>query len=616
MINNAQAATMNNNLRRTITGKVELYNGGSTPSKTFLATDNLQEITVTRTGEKGKFFGFGICQKATVKIIDINKDLSFQKNDTLQTHFSANSGSFVRVCPSFFIKEAARDNKTQVYTITAYDALDLATAHVFSELNLVAPYTLNDVSRAIAGLLGLSFMDHLGFDLSFPKGANLSGNENLRTVLNAIAEATQTIYIVGEDDSLHFRRLSPTVDPHIHISKQDYFELTTAMPVTLNNIVSVTELGDNVGAISGVVQYVRDNPFWTALTSTGVAGQVSQANSRLSGLTIVPYNLKWRGNFLTELGDKCTIETDEGTITTYIIDDSFTYNGGFSQTCSWEYTPDSDKVTASNPVTLGEKLNQTFAKVDKIEQKITLYVSDALEEVLPGKVEEALGDVLGDDLDGLAEDIENLKATTSTHTENISQLQVTSTSINNEVSTLKETTTTISNEMGEVVASQETVQNDMAALRVQANQVFASVNSVEQKVTTLNTEIDNVSDQTNSRIDTISSEVALKLDKTGVEIAVDRKLEEGVDKVVTSGKKYKFDDNGLDISATDSNINTTITENGMRIYRSNKEVLVANDQGVKAQDLHAYTFLIIGENSRMEDRGNRTACFWIGPAGG
>ena len=50
----------------------------------------------------------------------------------------------------------------------------------------------------------------------------------------------------------------------------------------------------------------------------------------------------------------------------------------------------------------------------------------------------------------------------------------------------------------------------------------------------------------------------------------------------------------------------------MRIKKNSQEVLTVNNQGVKAQDLHAYTFLIIGDNSRLEDRGNRTGCFWIG----
>jgi hypothetical protein len=57
---------------------------------------------------------------------------------------------------------------------------------------------------------------------------------------------------------------------------------------------------------------------------------------------------------------------------------------------------------------------------------------------------------------------------------------------------------------------------------------------------------------------------------------------------------------------------TTITEDGMTVYRDSEAVLIADHEGVKAEDLHATTYLIIGNNSRFEDLGDRTACFWIG----
>ena len=57
---------------------------------------------------------------------------------------------------------------------------------------------------------------------------------------------------------------------------------------------------------------------------------------------------------------------------------------------------------------------------------------------------------------------------------------------------------------------------------------------------------------------------------------------------------------------------TTITEDGMTVYRDSEAVLIADNEGVKAEDLHATTYLIIGNNSRFEDVNNRTACYWIG----
>lgn len=646
-------STMNDALLRKIEGKVALYNGAAL-LETFLPSANdkkhsIQEITVSRVGEKGKFFGYGICQQATVKIVDNAGDLSFLKGNKLQTSFRANSTSaYTRVCPSFYVKDAIRDEKTSVITVTSYDALDGSISHLIGELELVAPYTIKHVVERISGVLGLSVdIKDPAFDTVYENGANFGNDETFRAVLNSIAEATQTIYYVDHRDCLVFKRLSQTATPVLTVNKRDYFELNTGLPVTLTKIVSATELGENhfAGDDTGITQYVRENPFWNNRSDIGELLQASI--NRISGLTVVPFTLKWRGNFLTEIGDKIKVETKEAGkyIDTYILEDSFTYNGGFSQKSDWEYNPDTDRTTAANPITIGEKINQTFARVDKIEKNITLYVSDIVNEVLPTKIDDAIETItddlnkaiedvekaLGDDIADVEEnlgkelddmntafgkDISDLKATTSKHTENISQLQLTSTSITSEVNSLKETTTTITDELENVVATQETIQNDVSSLKLTSGQISASVSSVEQTVTKLSDDLDDVSDQANGRIDKIASEVALKLDKNAVEITVDRRIEEGVDKVTTASKKYTFDDEGLNISANDSGLNTVVTENGMRIYESSKEVLTANNEGVKAADLHAYTFLIIGENSRMEDRGNRTACFWIGKAGG
>ena len=57
---------------------------------------------------------------------------------------------------------------------------------------------------------------------------------------------------------------------------------------------------------------------------------------------------------------------------------------------------------------------------------------------------------------------------------------------------------------------------------------------------------------------------------------------------------------------------TQITEDGMTVYKNDSAVLTANNVGVNAVNLHATTYLIIGTNSRFEDYGSRTGCFWIG----
>ena len=84
-----------------------------------------------------------------------------------------------------------------------------------------------------------------------------------------------------------------------------------------------------------------------------------------------------------------------------------------------------------------------------------------------------------------------------------------------------------------------------------------------------------------------------------------------------AGKRFFLGDTGMTVkgssSDTNNTIETTVSNNGMTVYGNDQEMLKANDKGVVATDLHAKTYLIVGDNSRFENYGNgRTGCFWIG----
>ena len=97
-----------------------------------------------------------------------------------------------------------------------------------------------------------------------------------------------------------------------------------------------------------------------------------------------------------------------------------------------------------------------------------------------------------------------------------------------------------------------------------------------------------------------------------IAIAISTELAKGVDKVTTS-TGFTFNNEGLTISKSDSEMSTNIDEDGMSIFKGSEEVLTADNTGVNAKNLHATTYLIIGKNSRFEDyNSNRTGCFWIG----
>lgn len=210
-----------------------------------------------------------------------------------------------------------------------------------------------------------------------------------------------------------------------------------------------------------------------------------------------------------------------------MLNDTLSYNGSLSQSSKWEYS-DNSTETESNPVTLGEAIKQTYARVDKANKNIQLVTSEV-----------------------------------ESNSESISSLEINTEGISALVQQLKENT-------------------------------------------------DNSLENVNDDITDLISRVEATMSADDVTLKIQTELNNGIDKVTTS-TGYTFNDSGLTISKTGTEMSTTITEDGMTVYRDNEAVLVANNEGVKAEDLHATTYLIIGKNSRFEDYGdNRTGCFWIG----
>lgn len=514
MIINTQHSNMLISPARTVVGRVELFEG-STHLQTFSHTDALSSFTLSRAGDK-KFFGFGVCQKLEVKLLDKERVIELAKGQIFKISFGVN-GVFLYPAPLYYIEEVKRDENTNELTVTAHDIIYKTKSHTVSELNLQTPYTIGDVAEKITEFLGLNTVRlvNIGSDsleIDYPNGANFDGTETLREVLDALAEATQTIYYIDTNKNLVLKRLNVTADPVLTIRKADYFTLDSKTNRILSDISSTTELGDNVTTTTGntgETQYVRDNPFWELREDIAIL--LDAAIAAVGGLTINQFTCKWRGNYLTEPGDKIGIVAKDGsTVISYLLDDKYTYNGGFSADTVWEYGENNGE-TATNPTTLGEMLKKTFAKVDKANQEIEMVAGET------------------------------------------AKIKVTSESVQTAV-------TRLDNEMTNVIAE------------------------VNTKVTA-----DDVS---------FSIQTALK--------------EEGIERVTTT-TGFTFNEEGLHINKTGSEITTTITEDGMTVYRENDEVLVADNLGVRAEDLHATTFLIIGKNSRFEDFDDvRTGCFYIG----
>ncbi len=107
-----------------------------------------------------------------------------------------------------------------------------------------------------------------------------------------------------------------------------------------------------------------------------------------------------------------------------------------------------------------------------------------------------------------------------------------------------------------------------------------------------------------------SASVAMTSDKVKIEIETTLS-EQGASKLATK-TGYVFDDEGIEVHKTDSEMSTKITDNGMTVSKNDSPVLTANNKGVDAVNLHASTYLTVGGRIRFEKYGtDRIGCFWI-----
>ena len=718
---------------RKIKAKVELYNG-STLVATYTQADKVISFDIQRVGEDGKFFGFGICHRLNVHLIDVQREIDISTANTIKISLGAElpDGAIeYKIYPTFQVSEVHRDENTNELSVTAYDAIYKASEHTVSELVLTKPYTIKQFVEACASVLGVSAIGHTNFILSYPNGANFDGTETLREALDDVAEATQTIYFLDANNKLCFKQLDKGGNAVISIDKSKYMTLKSGVGHRLQTICMCTELGDNVSestTLVGSTQYVRDNAFWELRDD--IAALVHNAITTIGNISIDVFDCTWRGNPALEVGDKISLTTkDNQALTAYLLNDTIKYDGSLQEKTQWKYDSNSTE-TESNPTSLGDAIKQTYARVDKQEKQITLLASEMnsqtqaikktvkqvdVEYYLSTSTTSATGGswsttaptwqegkymwsrqkvtytdgtsitrnatcIAGakgadgkngkdgqdgapgadgapgkdgtpgkDGKDGIngvdGKNGTNGRGITSVTTEyyiSTSQTELAGGSwsasqpaweegkyiwtrskivYNNPTTT--EYTTAVCDaawaEINAITGQQKTNTTDISQLKVEKNNISASVATIVEKQSDIDSTIVDMQkgigeqNQSNAaQFESLTNKVNATMTSEQVQLAISTEVAKGANKVTTS-TGFKFDDNGLTISKSDSEMSTNIDEDGMSIFRNSEEVLTADNTGVNATNLHATTYLIIGTNSRFEDYGsNRTGCFWIG----
>ena len=123
------------------------------------------------------------------------------------------------------------------------------------------------------------------------------------------------------------------------VQYMDGLELTADSAFTINSLLTGTE--ENPISVGTGLGITSTNPYMTAEQAAVVLAQIS-------GKSLMPCKLKWRGNPATEAGDSVTVTGRDGkALTVYVMEQRMTIKGGMSADITCYGTEDAEYAVES-----------------------------------------------------------------------------------------------------------------------------------------------------------------------------------------------------------------------------------------------------------------------------
>ena len=516
--------------------------------------NEIKSIKIETTGINGKFFGVSYCQKLSVSFIDKDKKINFSKNDEIaiflcptEKYNAPDADSYYNVAYApYFIDSFKRNEKTGEVSAIGYDIMGVASNTPFS-LGEGDSFTLQQILDRCKTLTGMSGVN--GINVSYlPESwtreqINLSGKETVRDILTAIAEITGSfmfIYPYWTDDdvgSLCFytyprKQRAYTQLGYLYqetyIDKSRYFELTSDKPYKLTGIASVNELEDFVAVgTTEQQQVIYSNPFLTLLPDETQQTILTGILNQLKDISFTPFNCEWRGDPRLEPVDWLTFEDKNGNkFTSYLLNETFEYNGGFKSTIWWEGAE--SERTDINSKSISNNILKTKATVDKVKGEITLEVSRAkeAEQLLGSRItinENAITSEVKNRQDADSELSSTITQTASEIRQEVknttdgldSKITQTANSISAEITARENADTELSTR---ITANENGITSEVSRATGKENELASDISTITQNVDNISTRIDTVEGNystINQTVNEISLEVGNKADANG-----------------------------------------------------------------------------------------------------
>ena len=510
---------------RMIRGKVVVVDGGLTSEYGY--ANKLQSIEQEVSAVKGKMFGAVVSYKSTMKLIDVKNVVQINVGAKASPQIGIN-GELLPMTP-VYISSNTFDEVKGIRTLIGEDAIGFTDKYIWNDIkgDLGNTFIIQDVFAAIASKIGTEFMitgELPNINAVYTKATfNVNGDETLRQILTAAAEATGAMVFINGNGKMEIKMLSNTIA--LAIDKNTQFNLSTEPSSSLSGIVSINELNDmiSVGNNSSYVSVISVNPF---IDPTDDSSQEKLQNLfvKYQGNTFYPYKLKWRGNPALEIGDKIRLTLRDGsTIDTWYLGEKIKYTGGMSAESSWE-ADESEKPEVGNQ-TISDTTRRTMAKVDKANQKITLLTEASGEQ--------------GQKISQLEVSLDGIRT-------EVSEVSNTANGAMTKATTVEQTVDGLKVQVTEANGKADKADKNASAAVTKANELEITVNGYDARITAAEGKADNAVTKTtelSATVDGISSTVT--------QVQSDLSAAEGNIATNTSSITQLSDEIDLKVSKTD-----------------------------------------------------------------
>lgn len=657
---------MINAIARSIKARVELYNG-STLVDTFTYDGALQSFNVERVGDTNKFFGYGICQKLTVKLQDRHRAIHITKGQGMEVVVGVGC-EYLYTCPIFFVEEVKRDENTNDLTITAYDAIYRASEHRVNEIVLPKSYTINAFANAAAAVLGMPvnierrnlldlskcrfvdcvlnedgsiisninnayypriitselnslLMDSKGKSFTLSVGKNIPNRfctiviygtrTNGATYQESNAYSDRTTITVADDFEsikeveLRFNRHTElftdttTTIPYIQFEEGDVatsyepynpmFDISYPSGANFEGTETIREALDDVAEVTGTIYYMN-NDWELTFKRLDVYGDPVLHVDKSKYFTLTSrteYALETLVS-TTELGDGVSVTTGREGETQYLRDNAFLDTRTDVDVLLGKVL---DNVGGLNVTQFDCRWRGNFLL--EIGDKITIETKNSgkLTSFVVNDAFMYSGGLVG--------------TTKLDYTSNKGETAATPATIGDAIKQTYAKVDKVNRQIDLVVSETNKHGSEISNLKLTTNNINATV---AETTTGLNAAMQSMNDDVVELTNSVNSMMSAE----DIKLEISTAMSNGVSSVTTA-TGFTFNEGGLTISKSNTPMSTNIDEDGMTVYRNDTEVLVCDNSGVSARNLHANTYLIVGLHSRFENYGeNKTGCFWIG----